>query len=85
MLDFLLPWIGRHDAAVFHRREYVPDADALPPAWIWPPAIDPLAPKNMALSTEDAAYIVDQFGIDVAPAADHAGRAASTPGRTRSG
>jgi trehalose synthase len=32
---------------------------------IWPPAIDPLAPKNMALSPEDAAYIVDQFGIDV--------------------
>src|ERR671922_247315 len=28
-------------------------------------AIDPLAPKNMALSPEDAAYIVDQFGIDV--------------------
>ena len=34
-------------------------------AFIWPPAIDPLAPKNMALSPEDAAYIVDQFGIDV--------------------
>ena len=34
--------------------------------YIWPPAIDPLAPKNMALSAEDAAYIVDQFGIDVA-------------------
>ena len=32
---------------------------------IWPPAIDPLTPKNMALSPEDAAYIVDQFGIDV--------------------
>jgi trehalose synthase len=32
---------------------------------IWPPAIDPLAPKNMALAAEDAAYIVDQFGIDV--------------------
>jgi trehalose synthase len=37
----------------------------LPPCYIWPPAIDPLAPKNMALSPEDAAYIVDQFGIDV--------------------
>ena len=34
-------------------------------AFIWPPAIDPLTPKNMALSAEDAAYIVDQFGIDV--------------------
>jgi trehalose synthase len=65
VLEFLLPWIGRHDAAVFHRRQYVPDSDGLPAPWIWPPAIDPLAPKNMALSAEDAAYIVDQFGVDV--------------------
>jgi trehalose synthase len=65
VLDFLLPSICRHDAAIFHRRQYVPDADGLPSAYIWPPAIDPLAPKNMALSAEDAAYIVDQFGIDV--------------------
>ena len=65
VLAFLLPAIARHDAAIFHRRQYVPDSDGLPTAWIWPPAIDPLAPKNMALSAEDAAYIVDQFGIDV--------------------
>jgi trehalose synthase len=65
VLDFLLPWICSHDAAVFHREQYVPDTDSLPSPWIWPPAIDPLAPKNMALSAEDAAYIVDQFGIDV--------------------
>ena len=32
---------------------------------IVPPAIDPLAPKNMALSPEDAAYVCQQFGIDV--------------------
>ena len=32
---------------------------------IVPPAIDPLAPKNMALSPEDAAYVCEQFGIDV--------------------
>jgi trehalose synthase len=65
VIDFLVPSISRHDAAIFHRRQYVPDAAGIPPAYIWPPAIDPLAPKNMALSTEDAAYIVDQFGIDV--------------------
>ncbi len=65
VLEFLTPWIARHDASVFHRREYVPTAVEMPPAYIWPPAIDPLAPKNMALSAEDAAYIVDQFGIDV--------------------
>jgi trehalose synthase len=65
VLGFLLPSISRHDAAIFHRPEYVPAADDLPEAFIWPPAIDPLTPKNMALSPEDAAYIVDQFGIDV--------------------
>ncbi len=64
-LGFLAPSLARYDAAVFHRREYVPNGISMPPAYIWPPAIDPLAPKNMALSAEDAAYIVDQFGIDV--------------------
>ena len=65
VLDFLLPSIKRYDAAIFHLPEYVPRAPGLPECYIWPPAIDPLAPKNMALSPEDAAYIVDQFGIDV--------------------
>ncbi len=61
----LLPSIRQYDAAIFHMREYVPRTGGLPPAYIWPPAIDPLTPKNMALSAEDAEYIVDQFGIDV--------------------
>jgi trehalose synthase len=65
VLDFLLPSLRRYDATIFHRKDYVPTAEGLSPAYIWPPAIDPLAPKNMALSAEDAAYIVDQFGIDV--------------------
>jgi trehalose synthase len=65
VLDLLLPSLARYDAAIFHRPEYVPATDNLPEAFIWPPAIDPLSPKNMALSPEDAAYIVDQFGIDV--------------------
>jgi trehalose synthase len=65
VLDFLVPWLSSYDATVFHRQPYVPSADGLPPAYIWPPAIDPLTPKNMALSSEDASYIVDQFGIDV--------------------
>jgi trehalose synthase len=65
VLAFLLPWLGRYDGAIFHMPDYVPRVGALPPAYIWPPAIDPLTPKNMALSAEDAAYIVDQFGIDV--------------------
>ena len=65
MVDFLGPSLERYDAAIFHRKEYVPDEVALREAFIWPPAIDPLTPKNMALSTHDAAYVVDQFGIDI--------------------
>jgi trehalose synthase len=65
VFNFLLPSLRRYDAAIFHMREYVPKGEGLPTCYIWPPAIDPLAPKNMALSAEDAAYIVDQFGIDV--------------------
>jgi trehalose synthase len=65
VLGFLLPWFARYDAAIFHMPEYVPRVEGMPSSYIWPPAIDPLTPKNMALSPEDAAYIVDQFGIDV--------------------
>jgi trehalose synthase len=65
VLAFLAPSLAEYDATLFHRQAYVPAIGGLPPAYIWPPAIDPLTPKNMALSREDAAYIVDQFGIDV--------------------
>jgi trehalose synthase len=65
VLRVLLPSLHAYDAAIFHMPQYVPSADGLPLVAIWPPAIDPLMPKNMALSPEDAAYIVDQFGIDV--------------------
>jgi len=64
VLGFLLPNLSDYAAAVFHRRAYVPEGESLPDVVIWPPAIDPLAPKNMALSGEDAAYILDGFGID---------------------
>ena len=63
VIEFLAPSLERYDAAIFHMPEYVPDGVALREAFIWPPAIDPLTPKNMALSPDDAAYVVDQFGI----------------------
>jgi trehalose synthase len=63
VLRFLAPSLDRYDAAIFHMPEYVPREVALRAAFIWPPAIDPLTPKNMALSPDDAAYVVDQFGI----------------------
>jgi trehalose synthase len=63
-LSRLMPYLSPYEAAVFHMQQYVPSGvDGR--AHIVPPAIDPLAPKNMAFSPEDAVYICDQFGIDV--------------------
>jgi trehalose synthase len=63
-LEQLLPNVTEYPASVYHMQEYVPPGiDGR--AHIIPPAIDPLAPKNMAFSPEDAVYICDQFGIDV--------------------
>ena len=60
----LRPYLDLYDASVFHMSQYVPDGlDGT--AHIVPPAIDPLAPKNMAFSSEDAVYICQQFGVDV--------------------
>jgi trehalose synthase len=62
----IVPLVAQHDAAVFHVAQYVPaDLDGSDGVHICPPAIDPLSPKNMALSPEDAAFVCDQFGVDV--------------------
>ncbi len=63
-LERLLPYINVYPASVYHMPAYVP-AGIDGRAHIVPPAIDPLAPKNMAFSPEDAVYICGQFGIDV--------------------
>jgi trehalose synthase len=60
----LLPYIADYPQSVFHVQSYVP-AGMDGHVNIVPPAIDPLAPKNMALSPEDAAYVCEQFGIDI--------------------
>jgi len=64
LYDYLLPSINAYDAAVYTLRDYVPQGLTVPVREI-APTIDPLAPKNMRLSREDATYIVRQFGVDV--------------------
>jgi len=66
-IDRLVPLIAEYEAFLFHMPSYVPAAlDGSGNAvHIVPPAIDPLSPKNMALSSEDAAFVCDQFGVDV--------------------
>jgi trehalose synthase len=63
----LLPMIEEYDASVWHLDDYVPNGMGKhrEEVRIIPPAIDPLSPKNMAFSPEDAAFVCRQFGIDV--------------------
>ena len=63
--DYLVPHIADYGAQVYTMREYTPPDVHLPGLTLIPPAIDPLSPKNMALSVDDARYIVNQFGVDV--------------------
>ena len=62
----LLPMIEEYDATVWHLPAYVPQGiNGHNGVQIIPPAIDPLSPKNMAVSPDDAAFVCRQFGIDV--------------------
>jgi trehalose synthase len=63
--DYLVPHIADYGAQVYTMREYTPPDVHQPGLTLIPPAIDPLSPKNMALSADDARYIVNQFGVDV--------------------
>lgn len=63
-IERLQPYLQEYPATLFHVSDYVPPGmDG--GVHIVPPAIDPLAPKNMALSRDDAVHICRQFGIDV--------------------
>ena len=65
-IERLLPLISEYDATVWHMEQYVPKGlDGHGGVRIVPPAIDPLSPKNMALSPDDASFVCNQFGIDV--------------------
>jgi trehalose synthase len=65
-IERLMPLISEYDISVWHMEQYVPDGmDGHGGVRILPPAIDPLSPKNMALSPDDASFVCDQFGIDV--------------------
>jgi trehalose synthase len=64
-IEHLVPLVRDYDDSVWHVQDYVPSELRGPKVNICPPAIDPLSPKNMALAPEDAAYVCDQFGIDV--------------------
>jgi len=64
-VEHIVPHVRGYDESVFHLQDYVlPGLDGMP-VNLCPPAIDPLSPKNMAFSPEDAAFVCEQFGLDV--------------------
>ena len=63
-IERLQPYLESYPASLFHMKSYVPEG-MNGRVHVVPPAIDPLAPKNMALSPEDAAYVCNQVGIAV--------------------
>jgi trehalose synthase len=63
-MDRLRPYLETYPISLFHMKSYVPEG-MNGRIHIVPPAIDPLAPKNMALSPEDAVFVCNQFGLDV--------------------
>jgi trehalose synthase len=66
VMERFVELVKEYDASVYHVPQYVPSSvNGSDGVHICPPAIDPLSPKNMQLSPEDAAFVCDQFGIDV--------------------
>ncbi|MGI8579087.1 MAG: glycosyltransferase [Solirubrobacteraceae bacterium] len=63
-IERLLPHISKYPATLFHMAQYAP-VGLEGTVNLIPPAIDPLTPKNMAFSPDDATYVCQQFGIDV--------------------
>ncbi|MDE3070345.1 MAG: glycosyltransferase [Acidobacteriota bacterium] len=59
----LMPHIRDYPHTLFHLAAFVPDG-MRGQVNLVPPAIDPLAPKNMALSPDEASFVCAQLGID---------------------
>lgn len=81
--DFLHPYVGKADAWVFSRRQYVWQALDHRRAWTMAPSIDPFSPKNQELGAETVEAILGAIGLGSrspleAPTFE---RADGTPGR----
>jgi len=64
-VEFLLPFIRRYDAAIFHFEDFILGKlkDEIP-IYLIPAAINFLSPKNMELPPEFSSYVLESFGID---------------------
>jgi trehalose synthase len=64
-VTFLLPFIEKYDAAVFHFEDFVlRGLEGKIPTYLIPGAINFLTPKNMELPPEFTSYVLHCFGIE---------------------
>lgn len=61
--NFLRPYLEPVDAFVFSRQQYVPFSSYNGRVRIFPPTIDPLAPKNAPLAAHEVIGIVSRIGL----------------------
>lgn len=62
---FLLPHIEKYNKVVFSIKDFVHGDIPKEKIAIFPPAIDPLSPKNIPLSSESSGSIVQNFEINI--------------------
>jgi len=62
--NYLRPFIEQYDAAIFTLEEFAAGDLHLPHIAIIPPSIDPLSPKNRALTEEEVRDTLARFGVD---------------------
>jgi trehalose synthase len=67
--EFLQPYLDYCHAYVFSRRQFVPPWLPADRAWIIPPSIDPLAPKNQDLDPATVRAVLGAAGILDGPTA----------------
>ncbi|MBI4316939.1 MAG: glycosyltransferase [Chloroflexi bacterium] len=64
VLDFVKPYLEQYDAGIFTLPSFVPAALRSPRTFFITPTIDPLSPKNLPLSLEEARRILACFKVD---------------------
>jgi trehalose synthase len=61
--EFLSPYLRAYDAAVFTLQDFIPPYLPIRDVHVYPPAIDPLSPKNFPLPGDLARHVLEWIGI----------------------
>jgi len=64
--SFLSNYVKRYDATVFTMADFAAAESRLPNVTFITPSIDPLSPKNISLTQEEAKIVLHRFRIDTA-------------------